>query len=92
MLKPPKADTPLETLGHTAREWVEAGRAAEYVREYNAGWAASGRGSDSSKWNDGSASWAWDDGYLDRASRDNDKWHLTYCLNHHNGEGGCGKA
>lgn len=34
---------------------------------------------------------AWLDGYMDLAVG-REKWHLAHCKNHHNSEGGCGKA
>lgn len=36
---------------------------------------------------------AYEDGYLDRANRDDQKWHLAWCTDHDNRvDGGCGKA
>jgi hypothetical protein len=52
-----------------------------YVSEYQAGYAAGGRAGVPQKWDDGSSSAAWDDGYLDR-SAGRPKWHLTYCQDH----------
>lgn len=52
-----------------------------YIREYNAGWAAGRRGGDSSKWDSGYSSHAWDDGFLD-AVAGRPKWHLTHCADH----------
>lgn len=77
-LKPPRTIGDIESIAR--RETTDLER---YKSEYNAGWKASGRGSD---WPDGT-SHSWDDGYLDRAAG-RAKWHLTWCLDHDNcGEG-----
>jgi hypothetical protein len=56
-----------------------------YGAQYTAGWNASVRvgrtGQPSRKFSDGTASHAWEDGYLDHASG-RDKWHLRDCPNH----------
>lgn len=72
---------------YAARHGMDA-----YVREYNAGWAASRRPGDSEKWNNGTSTDAWDDGYLDYAAG-REKWHLTRCPQHGNGApGDCNEA
>lgn len=62
-----------------------------YIKEYNAGWATAGRTSDSEKYNSGNYSWAWEDGYLDRAAG-REKWHLLACERHDNSPEGCREA
>ena len=52
-----------------------------YIREYNAGYKAASRTSDSPSFDRAVTSHAWDDGYLDRAAG-RMKWHLTYCQDH----------
>lgn len=37
------------------------------------------------------AGWAWEDGFLDE-NAGREMYHLRDCKNHHNDEGGCGKA
>lgn len=68
---------------------------ASYVKDYNRGWKAwpdaQRRGLESSaEWQSGGSS-AFVDGYLDY-NADREKWHLAYCTEHHNDEGGCGVA
>ena len=62
--------------GIPAAEWRDW-----YIREYNAGYKAASRTSDSPSFDRGVTSHAWDDGYLDRAAG-RMKWHLTYCADH----------
>ena len=52
-----------------------------YIAEYNAGYKAASRSGDSTAWERGYTSHAWDDGYLDRVAG-RMKWHLTYCIDH----------
>lgn len=75
-MRPPRTMADVVSIGRKTTDDVEA-----YKREYNAGWAASGRPGDSAAWNSGNTSHAWDDGYLDRAAG-RAKWHLTWCLDH----------
>lgn len=58
----------------------------EYVRDYNRGWAASGRRTVSSEWDAGYGTVGFDDGYMDRAAS-REKWHLAWCDDH----GECGR-
>lgn len=53
---------------------------AYYVTQYNRGWAAARRGSDT-EFASGYTNFAYDDGYLD-AVAGRMKWHLTYCADH----------
>lgn len=62
-------------------------RLAWYKAQYEAGWKAARRGTDSAAWNSGMTNHAWDDGYLDGAAG-RPKWHLAFCKDHDNcGEG-----
>lgn len=83
-LGPPKYDRTL-TRRAIIREALHGRTGADaldwYKGEYNAGFAAGKSGRDSRKWQDGSASHAWDDGFLDGAAG-RPKWHLTHCANH----------
>lgn len=84
-LKPPKTDEDvLACMNGTerARE-VHAHGVEWYAREYRSGWAAAQRGGVPRKWDEGTASYAWEDGYLDAAAG-REKWHLAYC------DGECG--
>lgn len=72
--------------GYAERHGME-----KYRAEYEAGWTTAGRTSDSSKYGSGGYTWAWEDGYLDRAAG-REKWHITRCPLHDNIEGGCGVA
>jgi hypothetical protein len=64
---------------------------AWYVREYNLGYRAAARASDSKVFEEGAGSIPWNEGYMDRAAG-RAKWHLTYCTNHDNTKAGCGDA
>ncbi len=73
-----------DVASHLGRQAVIT--VADYIAQYNAGYKAASRDY-SAAWDSGTTSHAWDDGYLDRATR-RPKWHLTYCLDHDNcGEG-----
>lgn len=70
--RPPRSlDDVLSSLGKGSVRDV-----AEYVSEYNKGWRAADRAADFP-----SGTYAFDDGYLDRAAG-RAKWHLTYCADH----------
>ena len=75
---------------YIARHGIE-----KYKREYQKGWRASmdpKRETGLDRPGGGSYSDAWEDGYLDAANRENDKWHLLRCPKHDNTETGCGVA
>lgn len=54
---------------------------ARYRSEYEKGWRASMKGG-SEAYATGNHSDAYEDGYLDAANRDDDKWHMLKCPNH----------
>lgn len=89
-LRPPRSwadvDRPLITAQYGAEKLLTRAQRdaalAWYIAQYNAGYAAARRGSDScAAWDSGRTSRAWDDGYLDGAAG-RAKWHLTYCTDH----------
>lgn len=82
-LRPPRKLSDVKSdLGRNAVDSVE-----QYIRDYNAGYTASGRSGESARWEAGNTPHSWDDGYLDRAAG-RAKWHLTYCSDHNEcGEG-----
>lgn len=86
----PAEVTKADSLGgrYAAKHGIEAYRA-----QYDKGWRDSGkpRLSERGPWHMGTSTDAYDDGYLDRAAG-REKWHLTRCLAHHNGDGGCHEA
>jgi len=53
---------------------------SHYRKEYSNGWKAGLRGG-SRAWENGTATDAYEDGYLDAAAG-REKWHLTHCTNH----------
>jgi len=81
----------LRRLNPNRMTYIDRHGLAHYKRRYNAGFNAA-FGLDRADADGRSNDDAWMDGYLDRASRDDDKWHLLYCQAHHNDEGGCGSA
>jgi hypothetical protein len=88
---PPKDSAPVEALGWAARDAAKAGRLEQYRADYRKGWQAVARerrtGATSRRWEEGTGSDAFDDGYLD-ASAGRKMWHLAWCLNHDDcGEG-----
>lgn len=67
--------------GSLGGEFIAKHGIEEYRREYEAGWRASARASGSGKYDSGNYTYAWEDGYLDRAAG-RKKWHLLRCPDH----------
>lgn len=71
-LRPPRTLEDVRSqLGRDSVRTVE-----EYISEYNKGWRCAGQAGDFP-----SGTYAFDDGYMDRAAG-RAKWHLTYCADH----------
>ena len=84
-LRPPRTladvDRHLIRIDFRERNIPEAERLEWYKDQYNAGYKAARRSGDSTAFDRGYTSHAWDDGYLDGAAG-RAKWHLTYCTDH----------